>query len=53
MWPACLTAAALMLACATTTGGVTAILLKKRMRSNTFQKAISLGSSSSKKEKAP
>ncbi len=52
MCPACLTTAALMFVGATSTGGVTAILVTKLIRSKNGLKAISLSSSSSQKEKA-
>jgi hypothetical protein len=52
MCPACLTTAALMLAGATTTGGVTAVLVKKLIRSKRGMKLTSPSSSNSQKEKA-
>ncbi len=50
MCPACLTTAALMLAGATSMGGIAAILAKKRILRNNAGKAIAANSNSRQQE---
>lgn len=53
MCPACLAAAALIIAGATTSGGVTAVLAKKLIRSKRAAKTATRNSMNHRKDKAP